>query len=70
MLAVVGDRYVIEVAVEPTDAGFENALPTTWRELLDDGLTTDHETATTDLPRYASDELEGPFSERSKTRCR
>jgi hypothetical protein len=41
MLAAVGDRYLVEVAVEPTDAGFENALPTTWRELLDDGLIDD-----------------------------
>lgn len=129
-LAAVGDRYVIEVAVEPTDAGFENALPTTWRELLDDGLindkfstlggsalrltavgwlramlvsgtvdtpecsdrrsrlaaalkavvkgrasqydglTTEHEIAAADLPRYASDKLEGPSSERSRARCR
>jgi hypothetical protein len=41
MLAVLGDRCFVEVAVEPSDPGFDNALTTTWRELLDDGLIDD-----------------------------
>lgn len=41
MLAVLGDRYLVEVAVEPSDTGFEDVLTTTWRELLDDGLIDD-----------------------------
>jgi len=41
MLALVGDRYLIEVAVNPADKGFEDVLKTTWRELLDDGLVDD-----------------------------
>lgn len=41
MLAAVGDRYLIEVAVEPTDKEFEDVFSTTWRELLDDGLVDD-----------------------------
>jgi hypothetical protein len=40
MLAIVGDRYLIEVAVDPADKEFETLLSTTWRELLDDGLVT------------------------------
>ena len=41
MLALVGDRYVIEVAVNPESAEFAHVLQTTWRELLDDGLIDD-----------------------------
>jgi hypothetical protein len=41
LLTAVGDRYVIEMAIEPTDNGFEDVLSTTWRELLDDGLIDD-----------------------------
>lgn len=41
MLAAVGDRYLIEVAVAPADKEFEDVFSTTWRELLDDGLVDD-----------------------------
>jgi hypothetical protein len=41
ILAAVGDRYLIEVAVAPADKEFEDVLSTTWRELLDDGLVDD-----------------------------
>jgi hypothetical protein len=41
MLEDLGDRYVFEYGVEPTDAGFDNVFQTTWRELLDDGLIDD-----------------------------
>jgi hypothetical protein len=37
----LGDRYVWQYGVEPTDPGFTDVLPTTWRELLDDGLIDD-----------------------------
>lgn len=32
--AVVDDRYVFEVAAEPSDEGCESVLHTTWREQL------------------------------------
>jgi hypothetical protein len=41
MLALVGDRYIVEVAVQPGSAEFSHVLQTTWRELLDDGLIDD-----------------------------
>jgi len=41
MFALVGDRYFIEVAVQPGSAEFSQVLQTTWRELLDDGLIDD-----------------------------
>jgi hypothetical protein len=41
MLDLVADHCFIQVAAEPTDKGFEDVLPTTWRELLDDGLIDD-----------------------------
>jgi hypothetical protein len=41
MLDLLGDRYLVEFAVEPSDIGFEDVLTTTWRELLDDGLIDD-----------------------------
>jgi hypothetical protein len=41
MLTMVGDRYLVEVAVDPADKEFETVLSTTWRELLDDGLVDD-----------------------------
>jgi len=41
MLALVGDEYFIQVSVQPSTKEFEGALPTTWRELLDDGLIDD-----------------------------
>ena len=41
MLAVVGDEYLIQAVVKPAAKEFEDVLPTTWRELLDDGLIDD-----------------------------
>jgi hypothetical protein len=41
LLALVGDRHIFEVAAEPSDETFKRTLPTTWRELLDDGLIDD-----------------------------
>lgn len=41
MFALVGDKYLIEVLVTPSAKEFEDVLPTTWRELLDDGLIDD-----------------------------
>jgi hypothetical protein len=41
MLALVGDEYFVQVSVRPSAKEFEDALPTTWRELLDDGLIDD-----------------------------
>jgi hypothetical protein len=37
----LGDRYVSEYGVEPTDPEFIHVLQTTWRELLDDNLIDD-----------------------------
>jgi hypothetical protein len=37
----LGDRFVWQYGVEPTDPGFTDTLQTTWRELLDDGLLDD-----------------------------
>jgi hypothetical protein len=41
MLALVGDDYLIQTVVKPAAKEFEDVLPTTWRELLDDGLIDD-----------------------------
>lgn len=41
MLALVGDEYFVQVSVRPSAKEFADALPTTWRELLDDGLIDD-----------------------------
>jgi len=41
MLALVGDDYLIQAVVKPADTEFEDVLPTTWRELLDNGLIDD-----------------------------
>src|SRR5687768_15992681 len=41
MLALVGDRYVIEVTAQTALAQFSHVLQTTWRELLDEGLIDD-----------------------------
>ena len=38
LVALVGDDYFIQAAVKPATKEFEDVLPTTWRELLDDGL--------------------------------
>lgn len=37
----LGDRFVWQHGVEPSDPGFTDVLQTTWRELLDDGLVDD-----------------------------
>lgn len=41
MLALVGDQYFVQVSVRPSAKELEDTLPTTWRELLDDGLIDD-----------------------------
>src|SRR5688500_14914769 len=41
MLALAGDGYLTQAVVKPTAKEFDNVLPTTWRELLDDGLIDD-----------------------------
>jgi hypothetical protein len=41
LVALVGDDYFIQAAVKPASKEFEDVLPTTWRELLDDGLIDD-----------------------------
>jgi hypothetical protein len=44
MLGQLGDLAVYQLGVEPTDPGFTDVLPTTWRELLDDVLIDDDRT--------------------------
>jgi hypothetical protein len=51
MLEQLGDLAVFQLSVEPTDPGFSDVLPTTWRELLDD-LLIDNDRTTFNRPVY------------------
>jgi hypothetical protein len=41
MAEQLGDRHLSDYSVSQADSSFANVFPTTWRELLDDGLIDD-----------------------------